>query len=87
MGANWDWSFNQGKQRRIEAEVLADKAGTACSQPPLHSGDATMQQRFIQGWHSVTAVDIQRAITPPPPNIGDALRHNHKLRELLRINQ
>lgn len=85
MGANWDWSFNQGKQRRLEAEVLADKAGTQCSPPPLHSEDPTMQHRFIDGWHSVTAVDIQRAINPPQ-NIGQALRDNKRLRDLLRIN-
>ncbi|WP_166838689.1 hypothetical protein [Rheinheimera pleomorphica] len=85
MGRNWDWSFNQGKQRRLEAEVLADKAGTQCSPPPLHSHDATMQHRFIEGWNSVSAVDIQRAINPPP-NIGQALRDNKRLRDLLRIN-
>ncbi|WP_037054504.1 hypothetical protein [Rheinheimera baltica] len=86
MGANWDWSAKQGKQRRLEAEVLAHKAGTKCSPPPLHSYDGTMQVLFEQGWHSVTPAEIHRAINPPPPNIGDALRHNHKLRELLRIN-
>ena len=85
MGRNWDWSFNQGKQRRLEAEVLADKAGTQCSQPPLHSKDATMQARFIEGWNSVTQVDIHQAINPPL-NIGQALRENKRLRDLLRIN-
>ena len=85
MGRNWDWSFNQGKQRRLEAEVLAHKASTSCSQPPLHSKDATMQARFIEGWNSVTPVEIQRAINPPQ-NIGQALRENKRLRDLLRIN-
>lgn len=84
MGANWEWSAKQGKQRRLEAEVLADKAGTHCSPPPLHSRDATMQARFVEGWNSVTAVEIHRAINPPQ-NIGQALRDNKRLRDLLRI--
>lgn len=84
MGRNWDWSFDQGKQRRLEAEVLANKASTSCSPPPLHSKDATMQERFLAGWNSVTPVDIQRAINPPL-NIGQALRENKRLRDLLRI--
>lgn len=86
MGANWDWSHKQGKQRRLEAEVLADKAGTKCSPPPLHSHDRTMQALFEQGWNSVSALEIHQAINPPPANIGDVLRKNKRLRDLLRIN-
>lgn len=85
MGANWEWSHKQGKQRRLEAELLAHKAGTKCSPPPLHSKDGTMQVLFEQGWHSVTPAEIQRAINPHP-NIGHALRQNKRLRDLLRIN-
>jgi len=84
MGKNWDWSYNHGKQRRLEAEILAQKAGTSVSAPPLHSKDGTMQSQFEKGWHSVTPVEIQRAIIPPP-NIGEALRQNKRLRDLLRI--
>ncbi|MCB5226159.1 hypothetical protein JAO78_004955 [Alishewanella sp. 16-MA] len=85
MGRNWDWSFNHGKQRRLEAEILAQKAGTTVSQPPLHSHDGTMQSQFEKGWHSVTPVEIQHAIMPPTPSIGEALRQNKRLRDLLRI--
>lgn len=87
MGKNWQWSFSLGKQRRLEAEALAHKAGTTVSQPPLHSHDGTMQSQFEKGWHSVTPVEIQRAIMPPPPSIGDALRQNKRLRDLLRITE
>lgn len=85
MGQNWEWSFKHGKQRRLEAEVLAQKSGTTVSQPPLHSHDGTMQSQFEKGWHSVTPVEIQRAINPPPANLGDVLRQNTRLRDLLRI--
>lgn len=85
MAASWDWSFKQGKQRRLEAEVLAHKAGTKCSPPPLHSHNATWQVIFEQGWNSVAAIEIHHAIHPPPANIGDALRQNQRLRDLLRI--
>ncbi|EHR39616.1 MAG: hypothetical protein PHE38_10930 [Alishewanella agri] len=84
MGRNWDWSFKHGIERRLEAEILAHKAGTKISAPPLHSHDATMQSQFERGWHSVTPVEIQRAINPPP-SIGEALRQNQRLRDILGI--
>lgn len=85
MGANWDWSYKRGKERRLEAEALAHKAGTAVSAPPLHSKDVTMQSQFEKGWFSVTPAEIQRAVTPPPQSIGAALRQNVRLRDLLGI--
>ncbi|MEE2025046.1 hypothetical protein [Alkalimonas mucilaginosa] len=84
MGRNWDWSFAKGKERRLQAEQACHTSGQPVPPPPLHSHDGTMQSMFENGWHSVTPVEIQRAISPPP-RIGEALRNNQRLRDLLRI--
>lgn len=63
MGKNWDWSYQKGKQKRLEAERNARCNGQVMPRkPPLHSHDATMQSYFNRGWRSVTPLAIQRYI-------------------------
>ncbi|WP_258188204.1 hypothetical protein [Vibrio splendidus] len=43
MGRNWDWAFQQGKEKRLELELLAYRHHSAKPRrPPLYSHDATM---------------------------------------------
>ncbi|MDA0148838.1 hypothetical protein [Vibrio sp. LaRot3] len=59
MGKNWEWSYQRGIERRLEAEQCAQSTGTSSpSKPPLHSHDATMQSYFERGWHSVTPAQV-----------------------------
>jgi hypothetical protein len=85
MGRNWDWSFDCGREKRLQAEHAAGQGGAPVpGKPPLHSHDSTMQSFFEKGWASPTPVEIQRYINPPPP-IGLQLKANHRLRDLLGI--
>jgi hypothetical protein len=85
MGRNWDWSFDCGREKRMQAEHAAAHGGSPVpGKPPLHSHDSTMQSFFEKGWASPTPVEIQRYINPPPP-IGLQLKANHRLRDLLGI--
>ncbi|KZX01014.1 hypothetical protein JL49_08150 [Pseudoalteromonas luteoviolacea] len=65
MGCNWEWSLNQGRIKRLNAEVLARKNGQPfdAKKIPLHSYDGTMQSKFAHGWHSVTETDIRRKLS------------------------
>lgn len=75
MGRNWDWSFQKGKEKRLELELLACRHHSAKPRrPPLHSHDATMQSHFNKGWQSVTQhqIDIHTGKVPPMPQ-GDGL--------------
>lgn len=59
MGRNWDWSYQRGRDKRLEQERLAYQAGISPSRkPPLHSHDATLQSYFERGWRSVSQADI-----------------------------
>ena len=51
MGKNWEWSYKQGRIKRIKAEASAKLNGTPFnpSEVPLHSYDGTMQSKFAQG--------------------------------------
>ena len=84
MGRNWQWSFEQGRQKRFEAERAAALRQEAVAAAPMHSYDATMQAEFNRGWASPTAVEIHRYINPPK-SIGEQLRANKRLRELLNL--
>ena len=85
MGRNWEWSFDSGRAKRLEAELVAAHGGSSVpGKPPLHSHDSTMQSFFEKGWASPTPVQIQRYINPPPP-IGLQLKTNHRLRDLSGI--
>lgn len=67
MGANWEWSYQQGKAKRLEAEKAKHDHNTPVPAVlPLHSHDGTMQDLFEKGWASVTPVQIQRNNNPPP---------------------
>jgi hypothetical protein len=60
MGRNWEWSLQQGKEKRLAAEKACHQLGMAVpTSPPLHSHDATMQAKFNRGWRSVTTSEIQ----------------------------
>lgn len=68
MGRNWDWSFDCGREKRLQAEHAAVNGGAPVPvKPPLHSYDGTMQSFFDKGWRSPTPVEIQRHIHPPQP--------------------
>lgn len=85
MGRNWQWSFEQGCAKRLEAEKAAfDNGLPAPAKPPLHSHDGTMQSQFSKGWYSVTAAQIQRHIHPPKP-LGQVLTDNTRLRDIFGI--
>ncbi|EJG1781732.1 hypothetical protein BWH93_RS18705 [Vibrio parahaemolyticus] len=59
MGRNWDWSYQRGREKRLEAEEQAQHNDAAVpSRPPLHSHDATLQSYFNRGWKSITTADI-----------------------------
>ncbi|MCA2466008.1 MULTISPECIES: hypothetical protein [Vibrio] len=59
MGRNWDWSYQRGREKRLEAEEQAQHNNAAVpSRPPLHSHDATLQSYFNRGWKSITPADI-----------------------------
>ena len=51
MGKNWEWSYKQGRIKRIKAEASAKLNGTPFnpSEVPLHSYDGTMQSKFAKG--------------------------------------
>ncbi|TQF69566.1 hypothetical protein [Pseudoalteromonas luteoviolacea] len=72
MGSNWDWSRQQGRRKRIEAELAAHKLSLPFNKDaiPIHSLDGTMQSQFEHGWYSVTAVDIQSRLN------GDTTYHD-----------
>lgn len=87
MAGNWEWSYQQGRKARLEAE----KTAAISQQPvpvvvPLHSLDATMQVMFSKGWDSPTPVEIHRFINPPQ-SIGEQLRANKRLRDLLQLGE
>ena len=85
MGKNWEWSLQQGREKRLAAEKRAYESGAPVpAKPPLHSRDGTMQDLFEKGWFAVTPVDIQRHIKPPAP-LGSVLTENKRLRELLGL--
>ncbi len=58
MGRNWDWSYQRGREKRLEAEEQAQHNVAVPSSPPLHSHDATLQSYFNRGWKSITSADI-----------------------------
>lgn len=60
MGKNWQWSYQQGRVKRLNAEVKAANDGVAFDvrKVPLHSHCGTMQSHFSKGWHSVTLGEI-----------------------------
>ncbi|MDK1288508.1 hypothetical protein [Pseudoalteromonas umbrosa] len=61
MGKNWDWSFKQGRIKRLNYEIesrLNDLPFNS-NEIPRHSHDGTMQSRFVKGWQSVTEAEIQ----------------------------
>ncbi len=62
MGKNWSWSYQRGRELRLDHEA---KALMECKEAeplaiPLHSYDATMQAYFEQGWHSVRPAEAFR---------------------------
>ncbi|KZN57616.1 hypothetical protein N473_07000 [Pseudoalteromonas luteoviolacea CPMOR-1] len=61
MGSNWDWSRQQGRRKRIEAELAAHKLGLQFDKGaiPIHSLDGTMQSQFEKGWRSVSETDVR----------------------------
>ncbi|WP_174171086.1 MULTISPECIES: hypothetical protein [unclassified Pseudoalteromonas] len=61
MGRNWQWSYTQGRIKRIKAEIAARQNGEPfdANQIPLHSYDGTMQSKFAKGWRSISEVDIR----------------------------
>jgi len=82
MGRNWQWSFEQGRTKRLAAEKAAFESGQPIpASAPLHSHDGTMQSQFTKGWNSVTLVQIQRHLHPPKP-LGHVLTDNTRLRDL-----
>lgn len=87
MPSNWDWSYQQGRLARLEAEKTAATGQQPISAVvPLHSLDATMQVMFSNGWHSPTPVEIHRFINPPQ-SIGEQLRANKRLRDILQLGE
>ncbi|NOU53119.1 hypothetical protein HG263_21700 [Pseudoalteromonas sp. JBTF-M23] len=80
MGRNWEWSKNQGRIKRLKAEVAARQSGQPfdASNVPLHSYDGTMQSKFAHGWHSVTETDIRRKLS----NDNTYTDVRHRLAEL-----
>lgn len=85
MGRNWQWSYQQGRQARLDAELAAHQSQQPCvASPGLHSHDGTMQSKFEQGWASVTPVEIQRYLKPSP-SVGELLRSNTRLRTALGL--
>tara|TARA_Y100000034_G_C6780701_1_gene348937 strand:- start:250 stop:510 length:261 start_codon:yes stop_codon:yes gene_type:complete len=60
MGKNWQWSYQQGRIKRLKAEVEATMNGCVLNAHvvPLHSHCGTMQSHFAKGWHSVTQSEI-----------------------------
>ncbi|CAM4175404.1 hypothetical protein [Pseudoalteromonas byunsanensis] len=71
MGRNWDWSREQGRIKRLEAEVQArvNNKPFDANNVPLHSHDGTYQSMFNKGWHSVLEIDIRLRV--------DAIRSYH----------
>ncbi|WP_304635520.1 hypothetical protein [Pseudoalteromonas sp.] len=61
MGKNWDWSYQKGREKRLQLEVDARMHNLPFNPKniPLHSHDGTMQSHFNKGWRSVSAVDIE----------------------------
>ncbi|ASD67704.1 hypothetical protein [Pseudoalteromonas piscicida] len=61
MGRNWQWSYAQGRIKRLNAEVTARQSSEPfdVNQIPLHSYDGTMQSKFKRGWLSICETDIQ----------------------------
>ncbi len=64
MGRNADWSFDKGQAKRIKAEVDAAMHNMPFNpnEIPLHSHDGTLQSFFTKGWHSVSPVEIAKAV-------------------------
>lgn len=59
MGRNWNWSYQRGREKRLEAEEQAQHNNASVPpSPSLHSHDATLQSYFERGWRSVTQADI-----------------------------
>lgn len=61
MGRNWEYSKQQGRKKRLDAEMQAFKHGVPVpSVPPLFSHDATMQSYFEKAWTRVSQSEINR---------------------------
>ena len=54
MGKNWDWSYQKGRDKRMELEVDARMHNM-----PFDPRKIPMQSHFNKGWQSVRAIDIQ----------------------------
>jgi len=61
MGKSWDWSYQKGREKRMELEVDARMHSMPFDprEIPMHSHYGTMQSHFNKGWQSVRAIDIQ----------------------------
>lgn len=83
MGSNWDFSKQQGRKQRLEAELNAVKSGVNVPlTPPLFSHDATMQAYFSEAWSRVSQNEINRhlGITKMPQG-NDLVSKIRSLRE------
>ncbi len=59
MGRNWEYSKEQGRIKRLQAELKTRNTGAPMpARPAFWSHDGTMQHYFNQGWNSVSHVDI-----------------------------
>lgn len=65
MGRQYNWQFakQQGKAKRLEAEMNALNQGVPVPvKPPLFSHDATLQSYFNTAWRNVSISDIKRHV-------------------------
>ncbi|ENM4022565.1 hypothetical protein DDN27_003434 [Vibrio cholerae] len=63
MGRQYNWQFakQQGKAKRLEAEMNALTKGVPVpAKPPLFSHDATLQSHFNIAWQRVSQCEINR---------------------------
>jgi hypothetical protein len=74
MGRNWSWSYQKGRETRINAEIAVIEGASQSAVAGLHSHDATMQAYFLRGWASVTLAEVYREhlarqglLKPKPP--------------------
>jgi|GEM_PF-4456922 len=58
MGKNWEFSKQQGRKQRLNAELAAHNKLAHDTEPPLFSHCGTMQYYFERAWHNVSQCDI-----------------------------
>ncbi|SHF87843.1 hypothetical protein [Vibrio gazogenes] len=80
---NWQFAKQQGKAKRLEAEMNALTKGVPVpAKPPLFSHDATLQSHFNIAWQRVSQCEINMHVGKArTPQASDLIENIKEFRE------